>query len=609
MNMKKIISLILLCACVLSSCSLDREYLNGPNAATFPNSREEVEAGVFAAYKSLTQMTLFDTPLVGVQDNATDIGAARKNYQHTEDQQTSNMQINGQLTSNLYNAIYKIAGRVNLVLDGMKKMDSNLMTEEEANAYRAELLLIRSYVYDLACQFWGDIPYITTSLNLDNAEYSRTERAVVIDKILNEDLKDELLDCLPVAFNRGAYGTSRLGRAGAYGLKARICLNWGMYEDAATYADKAITLAKQGGYELTKYDTSFCGEDHTEGEPSATNLFGHTGYKESKEMIWSMEYNAMIAGNLHNASYALAPRLVGGCSYWSPTQNFLDAFQCIDGKSIVESDKFDHKNPWKNRDPRLDLFCVRSGSRIFNVELNTNPKTAKVMNYNTGVMMANSEAFTGDDENKGVAKAEYGANGTKGPCGYLWRKYVDIQELNTHNGSFTSSTSKALCTLPYPLMRLSEIYLIRAEALIESNKDLATAKSDIEAVREKAGMPALTGSGQLELRSALRYERMVELCNEGFRWFDIRRWGIANTNMNGMIYAPALDGTLSNAKPVIDENWHVTYDGTTWDGAKMNLREFLAISYDPQKDINWPIPEKELIAMPSVTQNNGYPRP
>ncbi len=600
MNMKKYYhSSFFVHVCSLHAL-LDREYLNGPNAATFPNSKEEVEAGVFAAYKSLTQLSCFDTPFLGVQDNASDIGAARKGYAQTEDQQRSNIQLNNALVSSVYTAIYKISGRVNLVLDGMETMDASIMSAEEANAYRAELLLIRSYVYDLACQLWGDIPYITHCLNLDNAVYSRTPREEVIESILNEDLKDELIDCLPVAFSKGAYGTSRLGRAGAYGLKARICLNWGKYEDAAKYADKALQLAAEAGYGLTKYNTAFCGEDHTKGEPSPANLFGFEGYQSSNEIIWSMEYNAMIDGNTHNASYALAPRIAGGCSYWSPTQAFIDAIQCTDGKSIVESNLYNPKKPWENRDPRLDLFCVRPGTRVYNIQFETDPELPKIMNYNTGKEMTNSEAY------KEAAKSEYGANGKKGPCGYLWRKYVDIQEYTTHNFSFNSKTK--LCVLSYPLMRLSELYLIRAEALIESNKDLGTAKTDIELVRAKAGMPVLSGGGQTDLRSALRYERMVELCNEGFRWFDIRRWGIANTNMNGPLYAPALDGSVSTAKPVIDENWHVTYSETsTWNGEKFNLRKFIDWEYNPDKDINWPIPEKELIAMPTVIQNNGYP--
>ena len=371
-----------------------------------------------------------------------------------------------------------------------------------------------------------------------------------------------------------------------------------LHECIIAYADKALTLAKDAGYALEPYDTRFCGEDYTKGEPSATNLFGLSGHANSDEWIWALQYNAMISGNQHNAGYYAAPRIAGGCSYFSPTQMFIDAIQCTDGKSIAESPLFDYKEPWKNRDPRLDLFCVRPGSRVLGMQFETNPSVQKIMNYNDkeeGVLVANSEAYG--------TKSEYGANGSKGPCGYLWRKYLDIEEYRTNNGFGT----KSVCTLSYPLMRLAELYLIRAEANIEwAGGDLGVAKADIETIRGRAHMPVLTVSDRNGLRSALRYERMVELCNEGFRWFDIRRWGIAEEVISGTLYAPASDGSMSNAIPTIDENWHVTYKGDTFDGKKINLRKFIDMAFDPMKDYLWPIPESERIALPQITQNPGY---
>ena len=99
------------------------------------------------------------------------------------------------------------------------------------------------------------------------------------------------------------------------------------------------------------------------------------------------------------------------------------------------------------------------------------------------MLVANSEAYG--------TKSEYGANGSKGPCGYLWRKYLDIEEYRTNNGFGT----KSVCTLSYPLMRLAELYLIRAEANIEwAGGDLGVAKADIETIRGRAHMPVLTVS-------------------------------------------------------------------------------------------------------------------
>ena len=161
-------------------------------------------------------------------------------------------------------------------------------------------------------------------------------------------------------------------------------------------------------------------------------------------------------------------------------------------------------------------------------------------------------------------------------------------------------------SMPKPF-RLAEQYLIRAEANIEwAGGDLGVAKADIETIRGRAHMPVLTVSDRNGLRSALRYERMVELCNEGFRWFDIRRWGIAEEVISGTLYAPASDGSMSNAIPTIDENWHVTYKGDTFDGKKINLRKFIDMAFDPMKDYLWPIPESERIALPQITQNPGY---
>jgi len=579
----------------MTGCSLDRDYLNGPNAGSFPASPSEVEAGVFATYKGLTLIDASSTPFPGIQDNASDIGASRLNAANYNDQQMSKVATTNAWVLKVYTQIFKTVTRAHLVLDNIDNVRDQ-MKEEEYNTYKAELLLIRAYLYDWGCQLYGDFPFIDHCLKLDEP-YSRTPKAEVINRILDEDLKDEMIDFMPIRHNKNAYGTARLGRVGAYGLKARICLNWGRYEDAAKYADKALTLAKEAGYKLEPYDMTFCGADHTQGEPSVTNIFGING-NNNDEMIWALQFNTAIPSNQHNGGYYAAPRIAGGCSYFSPTQMFLDAIQCKDGKSIVDSDLFDYKNPWKNRDPRLDLFCVRPGSRVLGLEFNTTPTVQRIRDYNDspeGTLVANSEAYG--------SKSEYGANGDKGPCGYLWRKYLDVYEYKYNTGFGTSS----VCVVNYPLMRLAELYLIRAEANIEWNGgNLSVAKADIETIRGRVNMPVLTSSGRDDLRSALRYERMVELCNEGFRWFDIRRWGIAETVLSGTLYAPALNGAVSNAKPTIDKNWHVTYSDATFDGKAMNLRTFITMAFDPTKDYLWPLPENERIANPLITQNPGY---
>ncbi len=592
---KYIISIFAVAATLFAGCDINEEYQNGPNAATFPASEDEVIAGLFSGYKNLSLIDASSTPYPGIQDNASDIGTARINSTSYGDQVLSQFTSSHAWAYKVYNYVYKGVGRVNLVLDNFDNVKS-LMSEEDFYSYKAELLVLRSFHFDLANQFYGDAPYFEKTISLGET-YSRMDREEMTTRLLDVDMADELIEYLPVRFSKDSYGTARIGRVAAYGLKARICLNWGLYEDAAKYAEKALALIDEAGYKLETFDTSLCGKDHTAGEPTANNLFGASGQSTSDENIWALQFNPMISSNQHNGLYYAAMRPVGGCSYFGPTQAFIDAIQCSDGKSIADSPLYDYQNPWSNRDPRLDLFCVRPGSRALGVEFQTNPSIQTVIDYNNGgISISNSEAYG--------TKSEYGANGSKGCGGYLWRKYLDIDgDFATNNKALGTGS---ICTLNYPLMRLAELYLIRAEAYIELNSNLDVAKSDIELIRTRAGMPTLTATTQSELRSALRYERMVELCNEGFRWFDIRRWGVAEAYVSGKLYAPALDGSPSNAKPTIDTNWHVTYSGDTWDSSSINLRTFVTMVYNPLKDGLWPIPEEEILAMPTVTQNPQY---
>lgn len=582
---------------LFGSCDgLDREYRNGPSSGTFPANAEEVQAGVFATYKKLSDFTSSSTPYVLILDNISDIGSARiatANYTNAHFLHT--LAASNSLTTKWYTQAYKLIARANAVLDNIDNIKDQLSEEEYSN-YKGEAIICRDFAYELLCEWFGDVPFIDHTLTVNDI-YDRASRDSIISVIIDKDMDDDMIEMMTPRHEKSLYGTGRIGGVAAYGLKARFCLNWGRYEDAAKYADKAISLAADAGYVLSTYDTSFCGEDYTAGEPSVANVFGIEGQADSDEMIWCIQFNTTV-GNTHNAGYYMAHRPGGGCSYWSPSQSFIDAIQCSDGKSVTESPLYDWQNPFKNRDPRLDLFCVRNDTRVFGFQFSNDPDVKKILNYNLsadGKSVSNSEA-TG-------SKSEYGSNGKKGPCGYLWRKYTDVNEY-TYNGKYGSSS---ICELNVPIMRLAELYLIRAESNIEANLDLDLARSDINRIRARASMPEITVTSQADLRSALRYERMVELCDEGFRWFDIRRWGLAAKHLRGTFYAPALNGDKSNARPAIDENWHVTYDGTTWDGKEMNLRTFMTYAdYDTSRDDLWPIPQDELDANPHMKQNNGY---
>lgn len=411
---KKITYALAAAALVLTGCNLDRMPLNGPSSGTFPSSAAEAEAGLLAAYKGISNMDAHNCAFPSrLMDDLSDIGTYRVNPTTYKDFMHSTVQSENSVVEKLYKQMYKVLGRVHLVLDNIDNL-ADKIDENTFNCYKVELLAIRAYCYAELCKYYGDVPFVDHCLDLEDNAYPRTPVNEVIDRILN-DLDDSMVDCLPAQWPANEWGTARLGRIGVYALKARICLYWGRYEEAAKYSKKALDLNEaEKCYELEKLDCTYYA-DHTEGEPFASNLFGYEG-ESSKEWIWAVQYNRLISGNTEATMYYEAPRTHNGCSWQGPSQALVDMYQCKDGKSIVESSLYDWQNPYANRDPRLDLFCLRPGQRAMGIQHEIDCTVDQVYNYNVGALVPNAES------SPKVNKYQYGANGTDGPGGYLWRK-------------------------------------------------------------------------------------------------------------------------------------------------------------------------------------------
>ncbi len=593
-----------------TGCSLDEYPMNGPSTGSFPSTAAEAQAGVLGAYKNLANNLQQYEPFPNRwMDQLSDIGATRvKLGSWTTIKQSAHTSETG-VFEDTYARIYKTAGRIHLVLDNLDNLLNNGSVDQNTyNQFKAELLLLRAYVYDQGCQYFCGIPFIDHCLTLTDFRYARTPRKDVTARLMS-DIPDALIHSPPDPSPKAGWGSCRLGRCAAYTLKARIALNWGMYEEAARCARKALDMG-DGIYELTPLDTKYYATAE-DGEPDQTPLFGFDGEKNSKEWMWAIQFNILAASNVHHGIYSFAPRILNGAAGAGPTQSMMDSFQCIDGKSITESPLYSWTNPWKNRDPRLDLYCVRPDSRVMGIECTYDCTKTTVKDYVSGAYVNNNDAYGN--------KSEYGTNGTTGCAGYLWRKYTDPAYYGVVTGTGYEDE------LDVPVMRFAELLLIDAEANIEwTGGDLNRARSEINRVRARVKMPAVTATDRDGLRTALRYERKVELCNEGFRWFDLRRWHTADSlrlgssdllkkALSGPQYAPAFSSksapiTFSNGKPTIDESWIVTYDGATFDGNPLNMRTHVELVW-ADRDKLWPIPYTECTTNPligSSGQNLGY---
>lgn len=584
LNINKVAIIALGSILALSSCKIDRSSLNGPSTGSFPANAKEAEMGLFGAYQSVSAIDASSTPIWHVMDNITDIGFARPGTNYTSPI-TSAITTDNPLTNKPWQVHYRTIARCHTVLDNLEKL-KNTMTEAAYAQLDGELRFVRAYCYSQMIELYGDVPLLKSAVDLANANVARTPKNE-IEKFLIDELT-AIADKLPVSQPQS--GNVRASRVAAYMLKARVALYAKQFQVAAQAANTALTLSN-GIFDLTPFNSSvnFVGKDHTVGEPDVSNIFGHAGFKTGKEWIWVAEYNMTIPGNTHNQQYYSASRLGKGVCYWGPTQDLINTFQAKDGLPITESPLYNAAKPYENRDPRLDMYCVRPGSRYMGYQFEPTTTVTQAKNY---WPVLNGTSTTPSN----VANAD-ATNAFRSFSGYLWRKPVDIADFN-------STSVSGVSDLNVGIFRLAELLLVYAEAKIEANDIDATVYAAINRVRRRALMPDLpTGLSQAQLRKALRYERKVELANDGLRWYDLRRWGIANTVMNGSLYLnrdakPWTSAVLTG----FDDSYTPLYNRTE------ALKYFTTqdVVYRQNKDEYWPVPKSEMDANNKLVQNPGY---
>ncbi|GGG91500.1 MULTISPECIES: RagB/SusD family nutrient uptake outer membrane protein [Pedobacter] len=274
------------------------------------------------------------------------------------------------------------------------------------------------------------------------------------------------------------------------------------------------------------------------------------------------------APNRDFEGHFLPPSRSGGY-YSTPTQNLVDQFDMRNGKQITDpTSGYNAANPYVNRDPRFGYTVIYNGSSFAN---------------NSG---AQTPVFT-------YVNAPSDGTGIGTTSGYYGRKMCDVNV--SWGGSATADRG-------YPLMRYAEILLNYAEALNELGQ-VNDALTYIFKIRERAGILPGTdarfgikaGISQAELRDVIIKERRTEMAFEDMRFYDERRWKIAEVTENAfnkvMMITPKT-GTTS----------------TSTDGNSYNYQITNSIRRHNFRPANYllPIPQSEILKLPSFLQNPGY---
>lgn len=549
--MKKSISLIYIVAgLVLASCTgkLDKLPLNAPSSESFPTNQEELQTALVGCNNPLLQC-FGENPYAQVFEMFSDNAA---NRDVTPDQMWGDP--NGGYVDAIWSNLYTGISRCNFLLDNLDKASKNVDAATLAN-FGAQTRFLRAYYYSLLSSFFGDVPYITHTLDISEADVSRTPKEAVVDSILGE-----LEAAAPDLTETNQPTSMTISRGAAWALESRVALYDGKWQQAIDAAQKVMAL------EGSQYIL----------EPDYQNLCKLAG-NNSKELIFSVHWNYNDLTNIAPVSFK--SRNAQGYNNRMPTESLVDSYECTDGLTIDQSPRYDPTHPFEHRDPRLNWTIVTPGSVYCGYEYQTNKDSLTCWNYNVNppVRIPNQDA----------------TNPYASFSGFAWRKYVDSTEFDQGNKS-------AISTI---LIRYAEVLLNYAEAKVEAGQIDGSVYDAINKIRDRAHMPEITaGKTQAELRSVIRKERRAEFAGEGLRYFDIIRWGIADAVLNGPCYGRIPTGLLASA-PAIDANGTPDYSGVS------NYKQMRVVQvrvFDKQKNYVWPIPGIELETNKNLTQNPGY---
>lgn len=310
--------------------------------------------------------------------------------------------------------------------------------------------------------------------------------------------------------------------------------------------------------------------DRRNGDDSYEKLF-RIGGESSPEIIFCvLGMKDLYTTSRHQYLYPEA--CYGGWHQFAPYNELVRAYFCTDGKDIYTSDVYDDNDPYVNRDLRLY-------ASVFLPPLGTYPGTS----YNDIIYNCFQGPNTSDAYNR--------FNLFNGYC--------------PKKGCDPSITSDLANTPTYtPLMRYAEVLLSYLEAVNESAPqmvDQSLLDLTINDIRNRVNLaPVLITKVATQdlVREAVRKERRVELAFEGFRYFDVLRWGTAMQELNRTFTgvklsndptAPNFRGSGSTAAPV-DENMYYLFETRTWSA---HNRYF-------------PIPQKELNINKNLKPQEGY---
>ena len=524
---------------LLNSCDMDRYPLTSFSEDTFYDDEANVELALTGLYRggitlgvdyNVSDWWAYSATIL--LDGVSDIGYDRRGFTNALGQLTSGTITETNLwVQNLYQKPYRRISACCRFLDGLNTIAEKT---DEMERMEAEARFIRAVQYFYLASYYHDVPLVTKTLSLDEANsVKKSSRMEVL-----QYAADELKDVATILPRQKDLLKNELGRATAQAALVYLARTYLIMEDFENAATACGQIIEWGDNQI---------------DPNYQGLFYQIG-EESSEHIFATQFVDDLAG--HGLPQHAYPIKDGGWCLVNISNALFEAYDFVDGTPFsYEDPRFDKNNFGANRDPRLDYTLYYDGATFKGTVYNCNPETTV---------------------------ADKIGPGQTTQTGYLLRKYLD----ETWSGDINS------CGTNVPLARYADVLLMYLEAKVRGGATITQTLLDqtINAVRGRSSvnMPPLTEKDPHKLFELIQKERMIELAFEGWRLWDLFRWGIAEEKLNEPIYGSPFyvsDQSLMQMKdgqPDLYNRWYV------------NTRSFVS-----GQEV-WPIPLAEKNINPNL---------
>lgn len=367
----------------------------------------------------------------------------------------------------------------------------DIIDPEFAKHVKGEAHFVRAITYLRLTSLYGAVPLIDRTLTPSESKLPRSSVNDITNQLIVPDLDIAIANLgeLPYQNNWG-----KATKQAAMGMKVRALLYNKDYQGTVAAADSLIEFEKVSRVEFSKsYARIFANNNENNGEILFSIKYLAGGYSQGGS--FSTPFGPKTIKTLSATS------INGAWSASTIAPEFIDSYYMKDGKPASGSPQYSSSDPWANRGVRFDsTFYIGGKTYIGGIAIAKNLFTNAMVGVN-----ASSDY---------VSKYPFNVN-----KGYM-NEDVKLAYLNEDESDFI-------------VLRYTDVLMMYAEAKTELNQINDTVYDIMNKVRTRAGVASIPANlSQDEMRKAIRLERKLEFAFEGLRYFDIRRWGIAEEEFN-----------------------------------------------------------------------------